>query len=58
MNDNIKILETYTTTGNTAIAMNNTGTSTYAEEIKQLKKEIKELKDLIAEHILLGHEGF
>jgi len=26
------------------------------DEIKALKKEIQELKDMIAEHILLGHE--
>jgi len=27
-----------------------------SEEIAKLKKEIQELKDMIAEHILLGHQ--
>jgi hypothetical protein len=41
---------------NTNILPGYTESIDHSEEIAELKKEIKALKDMIAEHILLGHQ--
>ena len=37
------------------VAMSSVWETPHSEEIAELKKEIQELKDMISEHILLGH---